>query len=126
MENEVVYSGEELSGELMDSVEEKLDLFLEAEFESFRANAELDDLEGYRNDHALKCFGDGFDLYMVNAAIVGTSELEFEIYDDDRDTIIVFSVNRDTGKLEKVYAGTNNTNYILEVLDQLIEPSWIN
>ncbi len=63
---------------------------------------------------------------MINAAIVGTSELEFEIYDDDRDTIIVFSVNRDTGKLEKIYAGTNNTNYILEVLDQLIEPSWIS
>ena len=126
MKNEVVYSGEELPEELMESVEEKLGLFLDAEFESFRANAELDDLEGYRNDKALKCFGDGFDLYMINAAIDGDVNVEFEIYDEERDTIIVFSANYTTGKLEKIYAGTDNTNYILEVLDQLIEPSWIS
>ncbi len=126
MEKRVVFSGNSVSSRNKAKLKKKIMLFLETEFEYFRDRAEEERVNECRINYALRTFGDSLQYFDIKAEIIEEGSVEFEIYDYDRDDVIVFTAHRIYGNLEEVFVLHDDINYILRTLDLLNKPSWIN
>ena len=126
MEKRVVFSGNSVSSRNKTKLKSKINKFLETEFEHFRDRAEEERASDYRINCALRTFGDSLQCFDIKAVIIEEGSVEFQIYDYDRDDVIVFTAHRLNGNLEEVFVLHDDISYILSTLDLLNKPSWIN